>query len=190
MKIFTEEFMGPLFELLERTQNVTQMEIHHPEIYVFNHSTQTLKWAFRETNDTDLILAAMLHDIGKIEDSKGHEKIGSEMVKDYVSFKTRWLIEQHMRVWDYILGNMKKLSKVNELAEHPWFPELIQLARWDKLGRKKNASIYYERGTILKKLNKAAEKHFFVPNGYSKDEVNKKEINNVHKTQTFIRRNS
>ena len=65
-----------------------------------------------------------------------------------------------MRIWDYILGDMKRLKKCRELVEHPWLPELIQLARFDKLGRKSNYSPKYDKDMIIEKLNKAVEGHW------------------------------
>ena len=158
--IFTNEFMEPLFMTLEQCRGVKQMEVHHPEGDVFNHSLQVLYCAFRETIDTDLILAAMLHDVGKMENSLGHEKISIGLLKPYVSLKTLWLIEHHMRIWYYILGDMRKLSKVKEMAGHPWLPELVQLARFDKMGRNPNRTIKYNKSNIMERLNMCIEKRF------------------------------
>ena len=161
MELFNEELMNPLFCLLEKTKGLIQMEEHHPEGDVLTHSLQVLKWAFRESYDTDLILAAMLHDVGKAVETKGHDKVMSDILRPLVSPKTLWLVEQHMRIWYFLLGEMKKLSKVRELAESPWLPELISLARWDKLGRNphiKHTEI--NRELIMERLNKCIEKRF------------------------------
>ena len=158
--IFNEGFMAPLFGFLERCQGIKQLEKHHPEGDVFNHSLQVMNWAFKETIDTDLILAAMLHDVGKYKNSHGHEKIAVEWLCGYTSTKTLWLIEHHMRIWYLILGEMKKSRKVYELIDHPWLPELILLARWDKLGRNPKRKITYDRKEIILRLQKCSEKHF------------------------------
>lgn len=154
--------MKQLFNILESCQGVQQMAIHHPEGDVFVHSLQALRWAFRETIDIDLILAAMLHDVGKVENSKGHEKISVKMLEDYCSPKTLWLIENHMRVWYLIKGEMKRYAKVQELINHPWLPELVHLARWDKLGRNPNVTPKYDQQNIVDLLNKCVEKRFIV----------------------------
>ncbi len=159
-KMYTEELMEPYFSALEKCEGVKQMEIYHPEGDVFNHSLQVLSFAFRETNDVDLILAAMLHDVGKTVNTKGHEQIAVEMLDEYLTAKTKWLIEQHMRVWYLILGEMRKRSKVHELVNHPLLPDLILLARWDKMGRIPKKNIYYSRESIIDRLNKWAEKAF------------------------------
>jgi len=160
MKVFTPEIMEPYFQALENCRGVEQMEIHHPEGNVFNHSLQVLTHAFRETDDTDLILAAMLHDVGKVVESKGHEQIAIELLDEYLSAKTKWLIEQHMRIWYLIKGEMKKLSKVRELIEHPFLQDLILLARWDKMGRNPNKKMKYDKEDIINRLNKCVEKRF------------------------------
>jgi len=160
MKTFTKEIMEPLFWILEQTDGVIQMDIHHPEGSVFNHSLQTLYCAFRETYDTDLILAAMLHDVGKIGRSKGHEKIAIEMLDCHCSPKTLWLIENHMKIWYFVLGEMHKLSKVKELIDHPWFTELVHLARFDKMGRNPRRRIVYDKEDIVDRLEKCVEKRF------------------------------
>ena len=158
--LFDEKFMNPLFKILENCKGIEQQENHHPEGDVFGHSLQVLRWAFRESIDTDLILAAMLHDVGKMENSLGHEKIAVEMLNGLVSVKTLWLIEHHMRFWTLILGEMKKLSKIKELSGHPWVPELVLLARWDKKGRKPNVKTKYDRQDITDRLNKCVTARF------------------------------
>ena len=154
------DFMSPVFDIFETCKGVEQSEKHHPEGDVFNHSLQVLYHAFRETIDTDLILAAMMHDVGKVENSLGHEKIAVEKLTGFLSVKSLWLIEHHMKIWYYILGDMRKLSKVKELSEHPWLPELIQLARFDKLGRNPNRKIAYNRNDIIERLNRCIDKRF------------------------------
>ncbi len=161
MKIFTDEIMFPLFKMLEATRGVEDKPKHHPEKDVFEHSLQTMWWAFRESIDTDLILAAMLHDVGKSEITKGHEQVSGEMVHDYVSAKTYWLVLNHMRFWYFVKGPMKKLSKVKDIGYHPWLPDLAFLARWDKLGRNENRISIYDQKDIQERLNKCVDIHFY-----------------------------
>ncbi len=157
MNIFTAENTKEIFFFLERCKGVIQMEKYHPEGDVFVHTLQVLNWAFRETKDIDLILAAMLHDVGKFENSRGHEKIAVEWLQDYASVKTLWLVEHHMRVWYYLEGTMRKQSKCKYLMGHPWVVELFQLARWDNIGRNPKKNIKYNKEKIIEKLNKAVK---------------------------------
>lgn len=158
--MFTEEIMNDLFDILEGCKNITQLKEYHPEGDVFVHSIQCLYYSFRETIDTDLIIAAGWHDIGKKIMSNGHDKEAVEILKPLVSTKTLWLIENHMRIWYFILGEMNKLSKVKELINHPWIPELIHLARLDKKARKVSYKPPYSREDVIKRLNKCIEERF------------------------------
>jgi len=163
MEFFTEENTKMLFYFLEKCQGVRQKPEYHPEGDVFVHSLQVGSLAFRESNDVDLILAAYLHDIGKLVCSNGHSEIGCELLSSYVSVKTLFLIEHHMRIWAFINGEMKKLSKCQFLVTHAWLPELIQLARWDHAGRNPNKKPIYDKLKIIERLNSCVDKHFCVP---------------------------
>lgn len=158
--IYTPEHMEPLFEMLERCKGRQQMPEHHPEGDVFVHSVQVMDHAFKESYDTDLILAAMLHDIGKYEETHGHEQKAVEWLTPYCSVKTLWLIENHMRFWYFIDGRMRRLGKCLDLAGHPWLPQLCMLARWDKMGRNPNKQVVYNPATIIDRLNKRAAMRF------------------------------
>jgi len=74
------------------------------------------------------------------------------MLKDHVSPKTLWLVGNHMRFWYYVSGDMKTLSKVNGISEHEWFPDLVRLCRWDRMGRGAGMTPKYDRSWIIGEL--------------------------------------
>ena len=152
--------MKPLFEILEECKGVKQKPEYHPEGDVWIHSMQVFRLACKESNDVDLILAALLHDVGKQVDRLEHTKKTLDLIDKYVSQKTIFLVKHHMRIWAYIHGEMKRWGKCKFLIEHPWFPELIQLARWDNMGRVKKLNVEYTRQDIIDKLNKAVRDHW------------------------------
>ena len=84
-------------------------------------------------------------------------------IENFSSAKTVWLVKNHMRIWDYINGEMQGLKKCVTLAQHPWLPELIQLARWDKKGRNPNSQSYFPNEEIMRILNEKAKAHFDIP---------------------------
>lgn len=157
--IFTREILDPIFDLVEDCRGVTQDPVFHPEGDVYTHSWQCISVAMRESTDPDAIIAALVHDIGKKKGSHGHEDYATEVLKDLVSPKTLWLVEQHMRIWYYLDGTMKRLGKVQALMNHPWLPELVQLARWDHLARKKISywCDEFDRDSFVERLNQVVK---------------------------------
>jgi len=171
MDLFSLDNTKEIFFFLEQCKDVKQSSLHHPEGDVLVHSLQTFYNGVRESSNIDLLWAALLHDIGKKVNSLGHEQIGSILLQDYCSVKTLFLIEHHMRIWSYINGEMKKLSKCEYLVSHPWLPELVQLARWDKMSRDPNKKVVYDKDKILTILNKKIDNHFKLPEGKQLIEV-------------------
>ncbi len=158
--IFDREFIQPYWDLLEQCKGVEQGNINHPEGDVYIHTMQTVKWALQEATNNDLVFAALAHDFGKIENTLGHEGISCEMIKNEASVKTLWLIKHHLRGRYYLTGEMRKLSKCKELVNHPWWPELCQLIRWDTMGRVPNYKWEITIDAFVDKINYITEKQF------------------------------
>jgi predicted HD phosphohydrolase len=154
------DFFKPLLDILQRCQGVHQEEKYHPEKDVLEHCLQTFNCAYKETDDIDLILAALFHDVGKIVENNGHEDYSVDMLCNYLTPKAIWLIKNHMRIRLYLKGTMKKHSKVKELVEHPWFIELIQLSRFDKMGRNPNKQTKFDRNILIEKINNKIKERF------------------------------
>jgi len=98
-----------------------------------------------------IVLAALLHDVGKIIISRGHEKHSAILIEPFVPHLTTFLVGNHMRFWNYQNGEMKRLSKVKHLHNFH-LPYLSLVARWDKMGRVKNKNIVYNRDKIIQQL--------------------------------------
>jgi hypothetical protein len=160
IKVFTEDTMKDIFYILELSIDVPQLEEYHPEGDVFNHLMQTYFWALRESTDTDLILAALLHDVGKACLQLDHVSQGATMIRPYVSAKTVWLVEQHMRVWSLIKGEVKRPGKVKTLVSHVWFSDLVHLARWDKMARNPRKKVTYDKERIMDQLNRRGMENY------------------------------
>lgn len=158
--IFTTESLKDIFFFVERCKDTNQKLEYHPEGTVLNHLLQCFNWACRESSDIDLILAALLHDVGKFENSYGHDKIAIDWLQDICSLKTLFLIEHHIRIHKYLNGKMKKLKSCIYLANHPWLPQLIQLSRFDTKARNPNIKLMLNKEIIMDKLNKIVISHF------------------------------
>jgi len=153
MELFNLKNTEYFFDLLSACEAVRDSIIWHPESNVLCHSLQVFGHAMRESNDVDVILAALLHDVGKLIVMHGHEKESVNLLNQHISAKTLFLIKNHMRVKLLISGDMKKKQKVLELVSNPWFAELVLMARWDVMGRNKHANPVFDKEKIIDQLN-------------------------------------
>jgi len=167
--LVSEEFLSPLLDLVDQMKGVTQEEAYHPEGDVQNHALQVFGFAVRESNDVDLIIAALMHDVGKIITSAsndkriyshGHDIVGAEMLNGIATVKTIFMVSQHMRIVTYLDGTMRKVGKARGIGNHPWLPCMVALYRWDRMGRNKNRKLTFDRAKVTEKINRAANNNF------------------------------
>ena len=59
------------------------------------HSLQTATRAYRDKADEEMVVAALLHDIGDELAPLNHSEYAAAVIKPYVSEKTHWIIEKH-----------------------------------------------------------------------------------------------
>lgn len=163
--------MNQIIPEIVSLKGVTQAELHHPEKDVFVHTMLSLdslfnkdedKWESDDDISLELVLATLLHDIGKsitrnfVSETEihfyEHEKVGAEIAEVILKRlkfttktieKVKWLIANHMRVHHF--NDMKKSKKVS-LIEHEYFPDLLKLAIADINGSSglNETTTYYE----------------------------------------------
>jgi predicted HD phosphohydrolase len=60
-----------------------------------NHSLQTATFAWNERVPRQLVLAALLHDIGRLIDSDDHGLAAAELIRPLVGAETYWIVRTH-----------------------------------------------------------------------------------------------
>ncbi len=145
-----------LVQILPEVANlkgIIQDERYHPEKDTFVHTYLAVKSLGSDISRTDvpleLVLATLLHDIGKpsvrtVEDNEihfyNHEEVGAKMSEDilyrlkfpsHIIDEVKWLIANHMRIHEF--PNMRK-SKQIRLVQEPYFNNLLELLKADIMG--------------------------------------------------------
>ncbi len=135
--------------LLLPLENVRQAPQYHPEGDVLYHSLQVFELA-REHRpyDEELLLAALLHDIGKGIDATDHVAAGLSALEGLITERTRFFIEHHMHAHDYRAGTLPAKQR-RRLEVSPDFDDLMLLRQLDDEGRVPGAVV----GTVDEALD-------------------------------------
>ena len=119
-----------LYDLLIALDGINQHPKYHPEIDALYHSLQVFQCALKDTDDPELLAAALFHDIGKATDSKRHAEIGKTYVDGILTPRIAWLIEHHL---DLLISPKKTRQRYHQSTQ---LLDLQKLRKWDLSGRK------------------------------------------------------
>lgn len=121
--------------LLLPLENVKQSPRYHPEGDALYHSLQVYDLACDQLPyDEELLLAALLHDVGKGIDPHDHVEAGLEALDGFVSERTEWLIRHHMTAHKILDGTVGFRAR-KRLQSNESYQELLLLGECDRDGR-------------------------------------------------------
>ena len=110
------KFMSGLNETLEGYQ-VSRLE----------HSLQSATKALKNGETEEMVVAALLHDIGDELAPMNHSEYAAAILKPYVSEKTHWIVEKHgefqMFYYAHHLGGDK--NKRDKYKSHKYYQDTI-----------------------------------------------------------------
>lgn len=118
-----------LCDSLYSLDGIKQSLRHHPEEDTLFHSLQVFQLALADTDDPELLAAALFHDIGKSISTRNHAEVGADQLIGIFSDHVVWLIRHHLALLVAPHKTRKRLRHTAELAA------LEQLRRWDLKGR-------------------------------------------------------
>lgn len=132
----------PLFRLLMAPlESTMQRSDYHPEGDVLFHSLQVFELARDQLPyDSEFLLAALLHDVGKGIDPYDHVTAGLQALDGLITERTKFLIEHHMIAHQYRAGTLSP-RQVQKLKASPDFDELLLLSQCDEAGRVPGARV-------------------------------------------------
>jgi predicted HD phosphohydrolase len=99
------------------------------------HSLQAATRALRDGADEEMILAALLHDIGDELAPYNHSEMAAAIVRPYVRPEVAWVVEHHGLFQNYYyvhhLGGDRHAR--DRLRDHPWYGACVHFcAAWDQ----------------------------------------------------------
>ena len=105
------------------------------QINRLEHSLQTATRALKENASDEMIVAALLHDIGDELAPNNHAEFAAAILKPYVSEKTAWIVEKHgifqMYYYAHHLGFNK--NERDKYKGHKYYPATVEFCeKWDQ----------------------------------------------------------
>ena len=118
------KFMSGLNSTLEGYQ-VSRLE----------HSLQTATRALKDKASDEMVVAALLHDIGDELAPLNHSEYAAAVLKPYVSEKTHWIVEKHgefqMYYYAHHLGGNK--NQREKYKGHKYYQDTVNFCEnWDQ----------------------------------------------------------
>ena len=97
------------------------------QISRLEHSLQSATRAYRNGENEEMVVAALLHDIGDELAPMNHSEYAAAILKPYVSKKTHWIIEKHgefqMFYYAHHLGGNK--NRREKYKDHEYYQDTI-----------------------------------------------------------------
>jgi predicted HD phosphohydrolase len=129
-----------------------------------SHALQCAALAYRDRADDEVLVAALLHDVGHlVEDQvaaelpdRHHGGAGAEFIRPFVPARIAWLVEHHVIAKRYLCSvdprYVELLSPVSKrsyaaqgarldleeqlaLETQPWFCDAVRVRKWDDAGK-------------------------------------------------------
>lgn len=99
------------------------------------HSLQAATRALRDGADDELVVAALIHDIGDDLSPYNHSEVAAGIIRPYVRPEVAWIVEQHALFQNYYyvhhFGGDRNAR--DELQDHPWYQACKDFCHnWDQ----------------------------------------------------------
>ncbi len=99
------------------------------------HSLQCATRAHCDGASEELVVAALLHDIGDLLSPYNHSELAAAVLRPYVSEQTYWIVRHHGLFQSYYyahhLGGDRDAR--DAYREHPWYQDAVDFChRWDQ----------------------------------------------------------
>jgi predicted HD phosphohydrolase len=100
------------------------------------HSLQAATRAVRDNADDELVLAALVHDVGDELAPYNHQEIAAGIIRPYVRPEVTWIVEQHglFQNYYYVHHFGGDRNARDRYRDHPWYEACRRFcADWDQI---------------------------------------------------------
>ena len=98
------------------------------QINRFQHGLQRATLALRDGQDEEMVVAALLHDIGDLLAPDNHSDLAAAVLQPYVSERVHWIVKHHGIFQGYYFWHFEMYRG------HPWFEDCASFcAKYDQI---------------------------------------------------------
>ena len=100
------------------------------------HSLQSATRAEEDGADIELIVAALVHDVGDALAPENHSQMAAAIIRPYVRAEVTWILEMHGLFQMYYYADKMGLDKNGREAyrDHKWFDATVRFCEdWDQM---------------------------------------------------------
>lgn len=105
------------------------------DISRLGHSLQSASRAEDEGADEEMILGALIHDIGDALAPYNHAEVAAALIRPYVRPQVTWIVEQHALFQSYYYAHHfgGDRNARDRLKDHRWYRDCVDFCeRWDQ----------------------------------------------------------
>ena len=99
------------------------------------HSLQSATRAYRDDADEEMVVAALLHDIGDLLSPFNHSELAAAVLRPYVSERTYWIVRHHGLFQSYYYAHHTggDRNARDAYRDHPWYQDTVDFChKWDQ----------------------------------------------------------
>jgi predicted HD phosphohydrolase len=99
------------------------------------HSLQSATRALNDGADIEMIVAALVHDIGDDLAPENHSQLAAAIIRPYVRAEVTWVVAMHGIFQQYFYGEHLDVdpNARDQYRDHPWFDSCADFCeRWDQ----------------------------------------------------------
>ncbi len=91
------------------------------------HSLQSATLAYRDNASEDMVLAALLHDLGDVLAPANHSDLAAALLRPFVSERVHWIVKHHGLFQTYYYGHHLDGDRHarERFREHPWYDDTV-----------------------------------------------------------------
>ncbi len=131
LAVHEESAIGALPERLMKAMEQLDGSLEGYRVSRLEHSLQSATRAFHAGEDEEMVVAALLHDIGDILAPASHSEMSAAVLRPYVSERVHWIIKHHGLFQSYYYAHHydKDRHARDRFRDHPWYQDCVDFCR-------------------------------------------------------------